>query len=335
MRNLAIIMFALALFLGTMTVLIARNVINNQRAEPVVITQENEQEMTTLVVAAVKLQFGDEITAEKLKTVPWPKDETVRPAGSFETIADVIGNQRRVAIRAMNINDPLTQEKLSGFGYRATLSQVVPPDMRAVTIRINEITGVAGFVLPGDRVDVLHAYQAPGDTHIKSTLIMRDVRVLAIDQIADETTQGALLANAATLEVTQEQAQKLSLAAKVGSMDLVLRPMRIDEPIIDERSSPVKVTDLTTDNSIAKDEKEDVKKTASRVYRPIKRSNPAPKPDPTSKMKITRGIQTTTTTVQKEGADGTVSDLQSINSQTANGVKNMSNFTGSLLGGSN
>ena len=334
MRNLAIIMFALALFLGTMTVLIARNVINTQRAEPVVVTQESDQEMTTLVVAAVKLQFGDEITAENLKTVPWPKDESVRPIGSFETISEVIGEQRRVAIRSMNINDPVTQEKLSGFGYRATLSQVVPPDMRAVAIRVNEITGVAGFVLPGDRVDVLHAHQRVNERELKSTLIMRDVRVLAIDQIADETTQGALVARAATLEVTQEQAQKLSLASKVGSIDLVLRPMRLEEPIIDERSKPVKVVDLITDNSIAKQEEPEKTKAAGRVYRPIRRTNPAPKPDPNAKMKITRGVTTTTTTVPKDGSS-TSAALSDLKKQTSQSVGNVSNLTGSLLGRSN
>ena len=209
MRNLAAIMFVLALILGAATVLLARNVINNQRAAPIIVNDEPDQEMSTLVVAAVKYQFGDEITAEQLKTVPWPKDPSVRPPGSFETISEVIGDQRRVAIRAMNINDPITQEKLSGFGYRATLSQIVPVDMRAIAIRTSAQTGVAGFILPGDRVDVLHAHSEGKNTDLKSTLILRDVRVLAIDQTADETTQGAIVANTATLEVTPGTGAKI------------------------------------------------------------------------------------------------------------------------------
>ncbi len=329
MRNLAVIMFALAIILGTLTVLVARNVVNNQRTAPVAVATENEQEMTTLVVAAVKLQFGDEITAEKLKVVPWPSDESVRPPGSFESIAEVIGDQRRVAIRSMNINDPVSQEKLSGFGYRATLSQIVPPDMRAVAIRINEITGVGGFVLPGDRVDVVHTHQRENETELKSTLILRDIRVLAIDQIADETTQGAMVANGATLEVTQEQAQKLTLASKLGSLDLVLRPMRLEEPVIDERSSPIKVVDLISDNS--KSAKPEEKEKPKRVYRPIKRSVSAPKPDPTAKMKITRGTQTTTTTVTKDTvlAGGNLGDLSS---QMGSQVGQVGQVTGSLIG---
>ena len=332
MRNLAAIMFALALILGTITVLLARNVVNNQRAAPTTVSEEPEEEMSTLVVAAVKFQFGDEITAEKLKVVPWPNDPNVRPPGSFVTISDVIGDQRRVAIRSMNINDPITQEKLSGFGYRATLSQIVPVDMRAIAIRISAQTGVAGFILPGDRVDVLHAFARPGSATIESTLILRDVRVLAIDQTADETTQGAIVANTATLEVSQEQAQKLSLAAKVGSLDLVLRPMRVDEQVLDERSKPIKVTDLTTDNTLGVEPEKETVKPVKRTYRPIRSTRSEPKPDPTTRMKVTRGTQTSTTVVQKDGVvtEGGVSDL---GSQMSNQVGEMSDLTSNVMSG--
>ena len=332
MRNLAAIMFVLALILGILTVLIARNFVNTQRAAPVTVVEQTDQEMTTLVVAAVKFQFGDEITAEKLKTVPWPKDESVRPPGSFETIADVIGDQRRVAIRAMNINDPITQEKLSGFGYRATLSQVVPVDMRAIAIRVSTQSGVAGFILPGDRVDILHAH-ADGSKKLKSTLILRDVRVLAIDQTSDETTQGAIPANTATLEVTQEQAQKLSLAAKVGSLDLVLRPMRVDEAILDERSKPIQVTDLTTDNTLSNEPKTEEAKPVRRTYRPIARTQPAPKVDPTTRMTVTRGTQTSTTVVQKDGVAGEAG-IGTIGSQMSGQIGEMSDLTSGVMAGS-
>ncbi len=305
MRNLSIIMFAIALVLGTITVLFARSFINNQRANQVVQVVEPEEEMGTIIVAALPLQFGDEITAESLKSVSWPKDPNVRPEGAFEMISEIMTSDRRVAIRSIAKNEPVVQAKLSGFGYRATLSQVVDPDMRAVAIRVNDVTGVGGFVLPGDRVDVLHSYQNGREVRDTITnLIIRDVRVLAIDQIADESTEGAVVAKAATLEVSQEQAQKLSLSSKVGSLDLVLRPMLRDQNVLDEHSKTIKVKDLTADNALGVKPEEKPQLT-KRAYRPVKRkTRTAAKPDPYGNMTVTRGVKSSETKVLKEAEQG-------------------------------
>lgn len=303
MRNLSIIMFGIALVLATITVMFARSFINNQRTSQVVQVTGPEVEVSTMVVAAGPLQFGDEITVENLKVVPWPKDPETRPEGSFEAISEIMTSDRRVAIRSLAKNEPIIQAKLSGFGYRATLSQVVDHEMRAVAIRVNDVTGVGGFVLPGDRVDVMHTYNNGDDVVDNVTnLIVRDVRVLAIDQIADESTQGAVVAKAATLEVTQKQAAKLSLSSKVGSLDLVLRPMRIDEEISDERADTIKVTDLTPDNSLGIETraKPVVKKRTNRVVRRRVKAVATKKVNPFGNMIITRGVETEDQKVLKE-----------------------------------
>lgn len=303
MRNLSIIMFGIALVLATITVMFARSFINNQRTSQVVQVTGPEVEISTMVVAAGPLQFGDEISVENLKVVPWPKDPETRPEGSFEAISEIMTSDRRVAIRSLAKNEPIIQAKLSGFGYRATLSQVVDHEMRAVAIRVNDVTGVGGFVLPGDRVDVMHTYNNGDDVVDNVTnLIVRDVRVLAIDQIADESTQGAVVAKAATLEVTQKQAAKLSLSAKVGSLDLVLRPMRIDEEISDERANTIRVADLTPDNSLKTETKPEPvvkKRTNSAVRRQVKSVAPK-KVNPFGNMIITRGVETEDQKVLKE-----------------------------------
>ena len=303
MRNLSLIMFGIALVLATITVMFARSFINNQRTSQVVQVTGPEVEVSTMVVAAGPLQFGDEITVENLKVVPWPKDPETRPEGSFEAISEIMTSDRRVAIRSLAKNEPIIQAKLSGFGYRATLSQVVDHEMRAVAIRVNDVTGVGGFVLPGDRVDVMHTYNTGDDVVDNVTnLIVRDVRVLAIDQIADESTQGAVVAKAATLEVTQKQAAKLSLSSKVGSLDLVLRPMRIDEEISDERADTIKVADLTPDNSLAIETraKPVVKKRTNRTVRRRVKPVATKKVNPFGNMIITRGVETEDQKVLKE-----------------------------------
>ena len=98
MRNLSIIMFGIALVLATITVMFARSFINNQRTSQVVQVSGPEVEVSTMVVAAGPLQFGDEITVENLKVVPWPKDPETRPEGSFEAISEIMTSDRRVAI---------------------------------------------------------------------------------------------------------------------------------------------------------------------------------------------------------------------------------------------
>lgn len=302
MRNVSILIFGLAIVLGIVTVLLTRNYVNSQRSQSVAtVESEDPQAMGTLVVSAVPLNFGDEIAVENLREVPWPVDEDLRPDNSFSKISEVMTGNRRVAIRSIGRNEPLVQDKLSGFGYRATLSQVVDRDKRAVAIRLNDVTGVGGFVLPGDKVDVLYTRddRSQGDQRVAHTkLIVRDVRVLAIDQIADESTQGAVLAKTATLEVTTEQAQKLSLAARIGALDLVLRPMVVDGEPLDERTETIEVSDLKNENldeiTLVKQEAAQARKPKPGATKPA-----APIVRAESQMQITRGTETSQSTVRR------------------------------------
>src|SRR5581483_4110551 len=118
--------------------------------------------------------------------------------------------------------EPLLKSKITGPGQRATLSAMLNDGLKAVTVRVNDVDGVGGFVLPGDHVDVLLTRQLEknnGNTEV----ILQNVRVLAIDQIADERLEKPSVAKAVTLEVDIVGAQKLSLAVSVGSLSLMLR----------------------------------------------------------------------------------------------------------------
>ena len=136
--------------------------------------------------------------------------------------------------------------KVSGFGGRAILSAVIAPDMRAVTIRVNDVNGVAGFVLPGDHVDILLT-RKEGGSSLFTDVLLQNVKILGIDQVASENLEKPKVAKAATLEVTQIQAQKLALAQRVGQLSLALRDLLNVEA---ELTRTITVSDLRVGEAI-------------------------------------------------------------------------------------
>jgi pilus assembly protein CpaB len=182
----------------------------------------NKKPMTTqtIVVARQALRFGTELKPDMLRETPWPSDAV--PAGAFSKINDLMAGGRRVVLAAIEANEPVLALKVTGAGQRATLSALVKPGMKAVTIRVNDVEGVGGFVLPGDHVDVVLTRQL--DKGAATTeVVLQNTRVLAVDQTADERAIKASIAKSVTLEVTTVEAQKVWLAASVGNLSLLLR----------------------------------------------------------------------------------------------------------------
>jgi pilus assembly protein CpaB len=216
-------MIGFAVLFGLLAVFIAQSWLNSQ-AELRMKTLEAQKkpvETQTVVVASKSLRFGNELTSTSLKEIPWP--ESAVPAGAFAKISDVLsGNSRRVVLTPIEANETILSAKITGPGQRATLSATLQDGMRAVTIRVNDVEGVAGFVLPGDRVDVALTRQL--DKAAATTdVVLQNTRVLAIDQTADERNDKPSVVKAVTLEVDTAAAQKLALAASVGSLSLMLR----------------------------------------------------------------------------------------------------------------
>ena len=180
-----------------------------------------------IVVATQPLRFGAELTPAALKEIDWPS--TSIPSGAFTTVAELIkANERRVVLSAIEVNEPIMKWKITGPGQRASLSSILDPGKKAVTIRVNDVFGVGGFVLPGDRVDVMLTRNEPGATASKkdtyTDVLLQHVRVLGIDQLADDRSEKPFVVKAVTLEVGIEDAQRLTLAGSVGSLSLALRP---------------------------------------------------------------------------------------------------------------
>lgn len=222
MRASTFVMIGFAVVFGLLAVFIAQVWLNNQADQRAKTIESNAKPVATqtIVVAKQPLRFGTELTASMLEEVPWPAK--AMPAGAFAKTSDILSSGRRVVLAAIERNEPVLALKITGPGQRATLSALVRPGMKAVTIRVNDVEGVGGFVLPGDHVDVVLTRQIDKG-QATSEVVLQDTRVLAVDQSADERTNKAAVAKSVTLEVSIVQAQKVWLASSVGSLSLLLR----------------------------------------------------------------------------------------------------------------
>jgi len=215
-------MVGFAVVFGLLAVFLANAWLNNRAAQQMrdlAAQQKAAPPAHTLVVASKPLKFGDVITSSSLREIPWP-DNAV-PQGAFAKIGDLTA-AKRVVLIPIAVNEPILASNITGPGQRGTLSSLLKNGMKAVTIRVNDVGGVAGFVLPGDHVDVV--LTRPGDKKVSvNDVVLQDVRVLGVDQLADNTADKPLVARAVTLEVDEMGGQKLALASMVGTLSLLLR----------------------------------------------------------------------------------------------------------------
>jgi pilus assembly protein CpaB len=208
--------------LGLLAVILMRTVLSSQTASRP--SGANTSGMTPVVVATLPIERGASLKPAMLKIVNYPKDAV--PVGSFQTIDQVASSANaRTAVRSMTANEPVLAAKLSGAGGKTNLSGTLTPGMRAVSVRADDVSGVGGFVLPGDRVDILLT-RSVGNGDSATTLVQvlaENSLVLGIDQSSDVEADKPVVAKAVTVEVTPEQAQTISLAHAVGSVSLSLR----------------------------------------------------------------------------------------------------------------
>ena len=224
MRSNTFVMLLIALVFGAVSVFLANIWLKGQISPtaPQVTIAPATVETSTIVVAYRDLAFGESLQPEMLREIPWPKSSI--PDGSYAKIADIMQDGNHVVLNSISPNEPLLKWKISGAGARASLSAIVTPGMRAVAIRVNDVSGLAGFVLPGDRVDVLYTRGNSGNNTGSTTdVLIQNVRVLAIDQIADQKKSDPLVAKVATVEVSALDGQKIALAQTTGSLSLTLR----------------------------------------------------------------------------------------------------------------
>jgi pilus assembly protein CpaB len=245
-RSSTIIMVAVAAVFGLLAVFVAQSWINRQaeaRLKSIEAQKAPPAPMHTLVVASRALRFGTELTTGTLREMAWSSD--VLPAGGFSSIRELLANGRRIVLSPIETNEPILSAKITGAGQRATLSALITDGKKASTIRVNDVDGVAGFVLPGDHVDVMLSRQVDKGTAVND-VVLKNAKVLAVDQLADERADKPSLVKAVTLEVDMAGAQKLSLAGQIGSLSLALRRAGDTEPV---DSHPITLTDLFNSKS--------------------------------------------------------------------------------------
>jgi pilus assembly protein CpaB len=216
-RNNAIVL-AVALVLGVIAAILARNwLLSHDRAN---LAQSGTG---TIVVAAAPVSFGTQLSRDNVKEIAW--NTSALPEGAFATTQELLNDGRRMALASIARNEPVLRNKITAPGERAALSAMLDPGKRAVTVRVDDVRGVAGFIQPGDRVDVV-LIRGEAEASSKqgySDVILQFAKVLAIDQITGERSEQPTIAKAVTLEVGTEDAQKILLAANIGRLSLILR----------------------------------------------------------------------------------------------------------------
>lgn len=189
-----------------------------------------------IVVAARQIPIGHKITGAHVKVVFWPNDAA--PADGFSVIEEVEGKTPNATIYA---GEPILKQRVAMLSTGSTLSSLIELKKRAITVRVNDIIGVAGFVLPGNRVDILAT--RGGRKGKDTTTLLQNMKVLAVDQTTGDKDKPVLV-RAVTLEATPEEAEVLVEARAEGSIQLALRNS-LDVAMVDKPKpapKPVKVS---------------------------------------------------------------------------------------------
>ena len=192
--------------------------------------QSQARDSGQIAVAATDIEIGAKLAPEQLKLVEWPSSSV--PPGAFTDLAGLAG---RVIKTSITRGEPLIEGKLAPVGTRGGLSAVVAEGKRAMTVRVNDVVGVAGFALPGNYVDIMVNTQNEGgqrgdkDKAI-SKIVLERILVLAVAQESDRDATKPKVVNAVTLEVSPEHAEMLDLARSVGTLSLVLRNQADPKP---------------------------------------------------------------------------------------------------------
>lgn len=189
------------------------------------ITQQSNLNTNQVAVAAVDINLGTRLTPDMVRLTDWP-------AGSIQkdSFRDIKALDTRVVRVSLQRGEPLTESKLAPVGATGGLSAVVAEGKRAMTVRVNDVIGVAGFALPGNFVDILVSTQEENKNKAGSNrdldiskLVLERILVLAVAQESSQNDTKPKVVSAVTLEVTPQEAEKLDLARSVGQLSLVLR----------------------------------------------------------------------------------------------------------------
>jgi pilus assembly protein CpaB len=225
MRFVAILVLCLGIALAGSATFLLREFYASQA---MMAAQPAAPETVRVLAAKKALAYGDRLdlamAEERLRWVTWPKNAV--PDGAFTSGEELLGPERaetRTVLRTVEPGELILKSKITGFGETVRVATQVSEGKRAFTIPINAVSGVAGLVAPGDRVDILLTRSINGE--ITTSMILQNVLVIATDQTANIEASATRVARTATVEVDPGDASKLALSQQVGKLSLSLRGM--------------------------------------------------------------------------------------------------------------
>ena len=213
MNTRLILIFITALIFAAIAAMLANNWIKN-KAKP------EEAVTSKVVMAAQDIPFGVKLETFHIETIDWPGDKV--PTDSFGNVDDVIGSITKNNFYAGEV---ITPKRITEHLGGSTLSSLISQNSRAISIRVDDVVGVSGFVLPGNHVDILatRITRINGNTKAKSRTILENIKVLAVDQEASTDKEKPAIVKSVTLELKPEQAETISEAMQEGKIQLTLR----------------------------------------------------------------------------------------------------------------
>ncbi len=221
----ALIALVLAIVFGAAAVVLTMQYLSNQSPQQTPLVQEETVPMTEIVVPATDIGIGTPLNKENLVLVEWPKKNV--PEGAFNNVDEL---DNRVAVTKLFKGRPIIAAEMAGPGSGAGLVALIEQGKRAMAIRVDEVTGVAGFILPNAVVDVI-GVESQGRGGSKADTILRQIKVLARSQETYPDEEGKpKVVRTVTLEVKPDEAEKLALQTHKGSIYLVLRNPLEEEP---------------------------------------------------------------------------------------------------------
>jgi pilus assembly protein CpaB len=220
MRVRGLLMLVIGLFLAGGSVLVAHSYLQTLTSQP---GEALAKEVASIVVVRGEISYGAPIGPELVRLQQWPT-EAVPPEAftSLEEVLGASGQEPRRARRSLVAGEPVLRSKVSNFGEKVTIADIIDPTKRAMAIRVNDVSGVAGFVTPGDRVDILLTRRLDNDNMITTT-VLQNIVVRGTDQLADVDADKPNVVRTVTIEVAPDEAQRVALAQEAGTLSLTLR----------------------------------------------------------------------------------------------------------------
>lgn len=226
MNGRLIVMLIVALIFAGIAAVIAKVWLNKQVASKEVVTSQ-------VVVAATEIPFGIRLEEAQLKVSDWSGSDL--PQGAFTKTEDVIG---KITKNNFYPGEVITKQRVAEHLGGSTLSSLITENHRAISIRVNDVVGVAGFILPGNRIDILSIKGSRGSA--KAETLLENIKVLAVDQDPNTNKNKPAVVRAVTLEITPEQAETIAEAVSESKIQLTLRnPLDSNVIVKAEGAKPV------------------------------------------------------------------------------------------------